>query len=97
MLFIIAGVLIVGLIFYRWITRNNDYFLKKGVAHRRPWPFFGNSLAGIFNQTEFGQFLKEYYAEFPNERYNVNNIIIIYVYFILYIYPIDNNLTFYKF
>lgn len=66
---IITGiVLISGYIFYRWITRNNDYFLKKGVAHKKPMPLVGHTITAILQQKEFRQFLRDYYQEFPNEK-----------------------------
>lgn len=29
---------------YKWLTKNDDYFLKKGVPFEKPLPIFGNFL-----------------------------------------------------
>lgn len=63
-----TGIALIIYAFYKFVTKNEDFFSKKGIKQMRPSFLFGNSGTFIkknFSATEFSQYL--YYA-FPNEK-----------------------------
>ena len=54
---------------YQYITKNNDFFKKKGLAHLKPMFFFGNTAPMVFKQMELIDYVVDLYSKFPNEKY----------------------------
>lgn len=53
---------------YKLITRNNDYFIKRGIKFIKPVPFFGNLAQCVFQKKNFAEVFVDAYNEFPKER-----------------------------
>lgn len=54
----------VGLIAYaifKWITLNNDYFVKRGIPHLKPYPIFGNTFGLFSRQYSMYEFVENLY------------------------------------
>lgn len=67
-IFGIITVLAVVLIFYRWATQDNDYFLQRGVPALRPALIFGNSADFFTKKIGLIDFVKKLYNDFPDEK-----------------------------
>lgn len=67
-LLIATGTAIIVYIFYKWATKNNNYFKANGLKYMKPTFLVGNFasfLVGWYTGTGFSQML---YTQFPNER-----------------------------
>ncbi|XP_011548335.3 cytochrome P450 6B6 [Plutella xylostella] len=53
---------------YKYSTRNHDYWLKKGVKHDQPVPFFGNSIRQYLQRTSITDIITEKYWKYSDER-----------------------------
>lgn len=64
------GVLLGGLLFilYKWITRNDLFFTKRGIPHRRPTFLFGSLRKMVLMQSSFNDVALELYSQFPEEK-----------------------------
>lgn len=53
---------------YKWLTKNNDYFIKRGIPALKPTFMFGNS--GEFYTKQIGliDLVKKLYNDFPEEK-----------------------------
>lgn len=67
---IICGVLfgLLFQVFYKYITKNKNFFTKNGIKFPKPYLLFGNSGDFIIRKKNVGQFLSETYAAFPAEK-----------------------------
>lgn len=63
----IIGIAVAAYLFNKWVTRNYDYFEKKGVAFKKP-----GIIAGLINMTLKGNSLpvmvESWYNEFKDEK-----------------------------
>ena len=50
--------------FYKWATRNEDYFKQRGFAFVKPKFFFGNTASKM----ELHELVTQLYNEFPEEK-----------------------------
>lgn len=53
---------------YKWVKKNDDYFIKRNILHLRPSFLFGNTgkfFLKLVRPTEFFQYM---YYSFPNEK-----------------------------
>lgn len=65
----IVLLLAVGVIlFYRWATKNNDFFAKRGVPHLKPTLFFGNAKEFMMNQIAPNDFFEQMYKAMPSQK-----------------------------
>ena len=46
---------------YYYLNRNYDYFEKRGIPYRKPWPLFGNASRVVFNRVSFAQEVRDLY------------------------------------
>lgn len=61
--------IIIARMIYRWATKNNDYFIKRGIPALKPTLIFGNSAEFFTKQIDLIDFVKKLYNDFPNEKY----------------------------
>jgi hypothetical protein len=54
--------------FYKWGTKNNNYFKERGIKFQAPAFLFGNNLAAFRRKSNVLDFLMKDYFEFPEER-----------------------------
>lgn len=67
-LFILSGIILIIYAFYKWITMNNDYFEKIGVAHLKPIFLFGNTAGFFFKKYNRYEFISILYKTLPSEK-----------------------------
>lgn len=65
--------LLVGLggicfIFYKKVTKNEEFFAARGVPYIKPKLIFGSSMEFFFKKIELIDFIKNLYDALPNER-----------------------------
>lgn len=63
-----TGIGLILITIYKWATKNNDFFTKRGIKQMKPTFLLGNNgtfVTGKMNATEFAMSL---YNAFPNER-----------------------------
>lgn len=61
----------VGLILYKFSTRNFDYWKKRDVPFPKPIPFFGNYYEIMTFRTTIGHFLAKLYNEFRTPYFGI--------------------------
>jgi hypothetical protein len=59
---------IVGILLYKLLTWNRDYFEKRNVKCVAPLPVFGHLLKVSFQKESLFQLLQEMFYKFPGER-----------------------------
>ncbi|KAF2893763.1 hypothetical protein ILUMI_12408, partial [Ignelater luminosus] len=64
-------VIAVGLILYKLLTRNFDYWKKRNVPYVKPIPFFGNFYEIITFRTSIGHFLAKLYNKFESPYFGI--------------------------
>ncbi|XP_077284743.1 cytochrome P450 6B1-like [Arctopsyche grandis] len=64
---ILASLVLV--LFFRYITKNYNYWKDRNVAYIKPLPFVGNYLDAILMKKTVGQINQHLYDAFPNEKY----------------------------
>lgn len=64
----LAGIVAVLVWVYKWITRDNDYFKKRGIAYEKPRFLFGNTAGVALKTVELREFSKYQYELFPNKK-----------------------------
>lgn len=55
-------------LFYKWATKNYDYFEKQGIPFMKPLPLLGSNYAIFFKKQPMVQTMIEQYSEFKNEK-----------------------------
>lgn len=58
-------------VFYKWATKNQDYFVKHGMKHLKPNFLIGNTLELYLNRYPSHIFMKKIYDSYPNEKYDI--------------------------
>lgn len=53
---------------FKWITRNNNFFIDRNIPHKRPVPLFGSLRKLVLMQSSFNDVVLNLYREFPNEK-----------------------------
>lgn len=61
-------VVVLLIVIYRWIARNNDYFLKRGIPHKKPNFLFGHMRKLVLAKCSFNDFIIDTYTHFPEEK-----------------------------
>lgn len=60
--------ILTGYLLYIYLTRNNKYFIKKGVVSERSWPIFGN-LGNVFlSKCSLMETIQNMYETFKTEK-----------------------------
>lgn len=54
--------------FYKYATRNHDYWTKRNVKHDPPLPLFGNHLRNQLLIKSVAEIATEFYNKYPNEN-----------------------------
>jgi hypothetical protein len=54
--------------FYKWVTANNDYFIKKGLQFAKPYFLLGSSTVFVTHHLSMPAYICQLYNEFPNEQ-----------------------------
>lgn len=67
-LLIVAAVSLILYAFYKWVTINNDYFVRRNIKCMKPTFFIGNMIDMYFNICTGAEFANKLYQTFPNER-----------------------------
>ncbi|XP_037040680.1 probable cytochrome P450 9f2 [Bradysia coprophila] len=65
LVFTIIALFLYGI--HKFVTLNNDYFRKRGVAHMKPTFLFGNMIPFLFRRQWF-KFAKTMYTAFPRQK-----------------------------
>lgn len=55
-------------VFYKWATKNNDYFKIRGIPAKEPSLFFGNTAALFLKKNQLIDTITELYEAFPKDR-----------------------------
>lgn len=55
--------------FYKWATKNNDFFTRRGIQQMKPTFLVGNNGAFITQKMDATEYSLSLYEAFPNERY----------------------------
>jgi hypothetical protein len=48
-------------VLYKYLTRNHDYWKKKGIPYVKPIPVFGNIRDGILGKKPLGEVMQDLY------------------------------------
>lgn len=64
-----SAISLLGYAFYKWATLNNDYFLKKGVAFKKPTFLLGSSGKMMLRKLPIADYVKWQYNLFPDKKY----------------------------
>lgn len=59
----IAGIAIAIYYFYKWSTKNHDYFQKRGIPYKKPFLFLGSSPSFWLSKQTIGEFIISLYSE----------------------------------
>lgn len=62
------GVALILYAFYKWGTRHNDYFKKRGIKQMAPTFLVGNTSGFIMSSQSPPEYAMQFYNAFPNER-----------------------------
>lgn len=60
------GLIIYGI--YKWITKNDEFFVKKNCVHLSPTFLLGNTGKFFLKQIRPNTFFQDLYNHFPNEK-----------------------------
>ncbi|XP_037961243.2 cytochrome P450 6B2 [Plutella xylostella] len=66
MLFLLVSFVVV--LVYYYLTRNFDYWAKRGVKHDNPIPLFGNNFRQFFFKISLTDIVAEQYFKYPEEK-----------------------------
>lgn len=55
-------------VLYKWITLNDDYFVKRNLPHLKPKFLIGNMFGFFTNRYNPMEFLISVYTEFPGAK-----------------------------
>ena len=63
--------IVVAIVFalYKWLTKNDDFFLKKGVPFDKPTPIFGNFLGLMLQKDTMIDILQRGYGKYKKSKY----------------------------
>lgn len=61
--------LLLPLFFFKWATRNNNYFAKRAIAHGKPKFLLGTSYELVKKKASLYEYVQNWYNRFPNEKY----------------------------
>lgn len=53
---------------YKHVTKNHNFFVKRGVAFLKPELFFGSARELFFEKIQVYEYLHKLYDKMPNER-----------------------------
>lgn len=66
MLWIAISLILYGI--YKYVTLNNDYFVKRGIVHMKPTFFFGNMASFLLRRVTIYEFANNIYTVFPRQK-----------------------------
>lgn len=55
--------------FYKWATKNREYFVKRNLKHLNPNFLIGNTTGLFLKQYTPSNFLDKLYYSYPKEKY----------------------------
>lgn len=61
-------IFISSVFLYKQVTKNYDFFLRRGIPFSKPKLLFGSSMDFYFKKIELIEFIKRLYYEMPNQR-----------------------------
>lgn len=67
--FWIAIIAIFTYIFYKWITRNHNYFKDRGIEYKKPFLFLGSTPSFWYSKKSIAEFFSSLYNEFDGVKY----------------------------
>lgn len=53
---------------YKWLTKNDDFFLKKGIPFDKPLPIFGNFLRFMLQKETFIDVMQRGYDKYKKSK-----------------------------
>jgi len=59
---------VLTFLFYKWSTANYDYFEKKGIAFKKPFPLIGSNANLILKKMSMAEALTTSYYELRDEK-----------------------------
>lgn len=71
MLFVIGLAALAALVFYRWATANDAFFVRRRMPHLRPTFLLGNTGALFFKRRRPNEYFDWMHRQFPNDKYDV--------------------------
>lgn len=55
-------------VLYKWLTKNDDYFLKKGIPFEKPLPIFGNFLGFMMQRETLIDIMQRNYDKYKKSK-----------------------------
>lgn len=55
---------------YKWLTKNDDFFLKKGIPYEKPLPIVGNLLGFVLQKEAFVDAVQRSYEKHKKSKYD---------------------------
>lgn len=68
MLVLTLGLVAIGVLIYKWMTINNDYFEKLGIPYLKPTFFIGCNYRMYTGKISTPDYFKELYNQFTNTK-----------------------------
>ncbi|XP_037034914.1 probable cytochrome P450 9f2 isoform X2 [Bradysia coprophila] len=53
---------------YKWLTKNDDFFLKKGIPYEKPLPIVGNLLGLVLQRESFVDAVQRTYVKYKKSK-----------------------------
>lgn len=63
-----SAIVVISFGIYKLLTKNNDYFRKRGIAHMKPTFPFGNMAPFLFGLQTPYEFANTMYTMFPRQK-----------------------------
>lgn len=67
-MFVLLVLVVLAVIIYKWATKNNCYFAKKGIVHEKPIFCFGTTYGIFLKQYGVTQMAYNIYNKYSNEK-----------------------------
>lgn len=55
-------------VLYKWLTKNHDYFLKRGIPGDKPLPIFGNFLSFMLQRETLIDVVQRSYDKYKKAK-----------------------------
>jgi hypothetical protein len=68
MSFVLYAIVAMLFLIYKFVTRNDDYFVKKGIPFSKPTFFVGSRMDLILRNKSIIQVICDWYNEFRDEK-----------------------------
>lgn len=65
---ILYAVVAILFLLYKWLSKKDDYFEKKGIPYSKPKLFVGSRGDLLFRNSSLPDTVNSWYKEFPNDK-----------------------------